>query len=272
MVAALAAAYDPALSRITLTASGLNAATVRTEIYRFEAGESPVLANGTHVRGEDIGAATGGIVHDFEFAAGVGNRYTLYSFDAGGGGLDVAGSDPVSVTPVLDAVWLKSPARPFLNRAVTVTDFSPVQTPARGGVLEVLNRRLPVAITEVRGSRRFDLTLMATDGDEADALELFLSFGDVVFLHVPADCAVPGSLYAYVGDVTRSRASTRGVRRFFTLPLVECAAPDPAIAGYTVTWAGLMAGFADWTAVTAAFPTWLDVMQHVSAPEDEVVS
>jgi hypothetical protein len=199
----------------------------------------------------------------------VANTYRLRSYAAGGA---LLGTVYAVITPVLDVVWLKSPARPFLNRTVTVVGFSDVVTPSRGGVLEVAGRRLPVAITEVRGSRQYELTLRAATAEEAEALELFLSFGDVVLVQVPDDCVVPRSMYAQVADVTFRQVGKHDSRvRYVSLPLTEVDEPDGGIVGYTVTWGGIVSAFATWADVVAEFATWLDVPQYVSNPEDEIV-
>lgn len=274
MTAALTATWDPALARIVLTASGLNVATARTEILRWEAGEPPTIDRAAVVRGSDLGAATSGVAYDYEFAPGVANRYALYNYEADGSGIEVVSSDPQDTVPVLDGVWLKSIARPFLNRIVTVHDYSDVARPARGGVFEVIGRRDRVAVTEVRGSREFELTLKAATLAEVDEIETFLSFGDVVLLQPPAGSPVPGPMYAWVGDLTRSKGGRHTTElRFLTLPLTEVAAPDPAVVGYTVTWAGVVAAWASWDDVLddPDVPTWADLSQYVSDPEDEIV-
>jgi hypothetical protein len=66
-----------------------------------------------------------------------------------------------SITPLLGGmVWLKSVARPFLNRQVTVVDYSDVERPARNGVFDVVGRSLPVSVSDVRGSRRWTLEVL----------------------------------------------------------------------------------------------------------------
>lgn len=274
MAGTMTAAYDPVVSRITLTISGLPAATARTEIVRWENGEPPTWPRADYVRGGDLGAVTSGVVHDYEFAPDVANRYALYAYNASDVFLEVVGSTPLQTTPALGSVWLKSVARPFLNRPVTVTGFSDETYPSRGGVLEVIGRRDPVAITEVRGSRRFDLTLYAADAAEADALRLFFSFGDTVHLHVPGGCPIPDSGHFHVGDVTVRRPPRHdSTARYFDLPLTEVDAPDASVVGYTITWAGVESAWADWAAVAADVdvPTWLDLMEYVSVPDDEIV-
>lgn len=265
----LVATYDAPSARVVLAASGLNAATARTEIRRWENGEPQTDVRADLVRGANLGAATSGTVYDREFAPGVANVYEIRSYNVGGTLLDTIAA--TQVTPAQPLTWLRSILRPYLDRPVTVTDWSEVETPARGGVFEVLSRRTPVAVTELRGSRRFVLTLDAADATEADALDDFLSFGDVVLLQTPSPaCPVP-SVYAYVGDVKREIVSRKSPRRRLELPLTEVAAPDPSIVGYGATWGGVVAAFATWTTVTTTFATWTALGQYVSLPTDEIV-
>lgn len=179
-----------------------------------------------------------------------------------------------AVTPAPTATWLRSPLRPFLDMAVSVTDFSTITTPARAGVFEVLGRSNPIAVTEVRGSRRYELTITTADVAGAAALEDFLAFGDVVLIQPPSSaCPIPGPLYASVGDVTERRPGRHdGARRYFVLPLTECSGPDPLVVGSTITWNGVVSAFATWNAVIAAKATWNALCSTVSAPTDEVIS
>ncbi len=172
---------------------------------------------------------------------------------------------------VAGLVWLKNVGRPYLNRRVTVAGFSDVVAPARGGVFDVLGRRLPVAVTDVRGSRRYELTLVAADAAEASAIEFALSFGDTMLLHVPAGCVVPASMHVFVGDLATSRHSARATRRFLSLPLTEVDAPAAGVVGATITWQGVMNAYPTWADLLAAQASWLTLLESISAPSDEVV-
>jgi phosphoribosylformylglycinamidine (FGAM) synthase PurS component len=262
----LTAVYDPVLARVRLAGSGLPYNVTRVEVWRYD---TATLTNAVLVRGSGLAAGPGDVIRvdDYEFAAGVANTYELRAY----AGSTLLGTARVLITPALGSVWLKNVARPYLNRAVTVTGFSDVAMPARGAVFEVLGRRDPIAVTEVRGSKRFELELMAADAAEAEAIELALSFGDTLFLHVPAGCGVPGSMHAFVGDVTVARRAQRAVRRYLTLPLTQVAAPAGAVVGSTVTWQGVLSAYPTWADLLAAKASWLDVLQSVSAPADEVV-
>lgn len=268
----MTATYSAALGRVQLVVTGLPVGAGQTAIVdRFD---TPALTNGVIVRGGDgVPAPSGGslTINDYEFEPNVLLTYRTRTYSSLG---VLVQTQTTTVTAALDRVWLKSPARPFLNRQVTVLDFSEVSSPARGGVVNVVGRRLPVAITEVRGSRNYELVLRAASREEADALELFLSFGDVVLVQVPADCVVPRSMYAFVADTTIGRrGAVKGAVREVHLPLTEVAAPDPSIVGYTVTWLGVVTAWASWGALLADpdVPTWLALQSYVSAPSDEIV-
>lgn len=207
-------------------------------------------------------------VDDYEFPDGVLVTYRARGYTAGALGSTTTGT----ITTGMAGVWLKSVTRPFLNRAVTVTDFGDVTTPSRGSVVDVLGRRLPVAVSGVRGSRAFDLVLRAADADAVEQLALMLSFGDTMFLHVPANCPLPSGGHFHVGDVTERRPPKHdSFARYFTLPLIEVDAPDAGIVGATITWAGVVSAYATWSAVTTAKASWLALNESISAPADEVV-
>lgn len=264
---ALTATYDPTLARVRLVGSGLPYNVTRVEVRRYD---TAVLTNPVAVRGgtRDAVSADTIRVEDYEFTDGVENTYELRAY----AGDTLVGTARAVVTPALGAVWLINVARPYLNRIVTVHQYSDITRPARGGVLDVLGRRDPVAITDVRGSRRFDLTLKADTTEEVEALDLALSFGDPVFLQVPAGSPVPGPMHAFVGDVTISKGGEHQYElRFLTLPLTEVDAPAAGIVGATVTNAGILSAFATCADVLAFFATCLDLLQYVSNPVDEVV-
>lgn len=228
--------------------------------------------NYEYVRGGARTEVSGGgdlSLYDYEFPVPGPITYRVRVYDSGDVLLDTYSDD---VTPVLDRVWLKSPTRPFLNQEIVVVGWGDVVRPPRQGVFEVLGRSLPVAVTELRGSRRFALEVRAADRAAADELRLFMSFGDVVFLHVPEDCEVPGSLYAAVGNVTERRVGRHdSAVRVFELELTECARPDPSIVGNSITWAGVVSAYATWGDLLAGPATWADLLDTTSAPADEVV-
>lgn len=175
-----------------------------------------------------------------------------------------------SVTPVLGTVWIKNLSRPFLNRPVTVTDWGDVERESRNGVFPIVGRTMPVAVTDLRLSRTYELVLTTSTVDEANELDLCLASGDPILVHVPADCPIPG-MYAVVGNVAISRREPRSTRRYLTLPLTEVAAPGPDVIGATTTWSAVIAAYPTWADVIAANATWQDVLDGVADPGDVVV-
>jgi hypothetical protein len=175
-----------------------------------------------------------------------------------------------TITPNLDTIWIKNVARPFLNRAVEVVGWSDVTQPARGGVFDVIGRSDPVAVTDKRGSRRYDLTVRQPDPAMAEDFRLCLAAGDPVLVHVPPTCDVPG-MYAAIGDVTIRRTSARGVMRFFTLPLIEVAAPNPEVIGAAITCQTILSSYATCTALLAGETDCADVLEGIGSPSDVIV-
>jgi hypothetical protein len=175
-----------------------------------------------------------------------------------------------SITPTLTDVWIKNVAKPFLNRAVTVIDFSEIVRPARTGVFDVIGRSYPVAVNDLHGSRRWTLDVVVSTVDEANDFDLITSSGEVLLVHVPPDCGVPGG-YVTVGDTSQKRTARYSARRAFSLPLTEVAAPDPDVVGATVTWQGVLNTYATWADLIAAVPTWGDLLELIGSPSDVIV-
>ena len=196
---------------------------------------------------------------DYEFPPGVPVTYRFHG-------------DTAQITVGLDGVWIKNIAKPWLNRQVKVVEASAIERPSRGGVFDVVGRTNPVTVTDVRASRRFDLVVLADTGQEADDLELALSAGDVVFLHVPPGCPLPiDTMYAAVGDLESEQVSRYSEVRLLTLPLTETAAPSADVVGSTITWSGVLNAYSAWQALLDVQPTWADVLEQIGKPGDIVV-
>ncbi|QRP48010.1 poly-gamma-glutamate hydrolase family protein [Amycolatopsis sp. FDAARGOS 1241] len=206
-------------------------------------------------------------VDDYEFAAGVVNHYRVRVYAPTGATLF---TESDTITPVLDSAWIKNPQRPSLNRKVTVAGISDITRPTRSSVVEVVGRTLPVVISDVQGSRRLTLTVMTRTLAEAADLDQVFASGLPVFLQAPELDAVVPTMYASVGEVTLRRGqSVRAPRRFFDLPLTECAPPASTVYGGTYTWDDVLADYATWNDVLANVATWDDLVNQVS--DNEVV-
>lgn len=180
--------------------------------------------------------------------------------------------ETANVTPVLTNVWLKNLGKPFLNRILTVTDFSEVEQPSRSGSFVIVGRRDEIAVTEVRGGNRYTLTVKTETDAEAEDLKAVLALGDTVLLHLPHDYKrFPGGYYLVGKLVTRRAQSIRSPRRYHDLPLNQVAAPSSVLVGTTVVWQNIISSFATWADLIAAEPTWGDVMDRIGTPADVVV-
>jgi hypothetical protein len=259
--AALTLTYDSVLARVRISATGM-APYVSARIER-----STDLIRWVTVRGGQAVTVKSGSVtlDDYEFSSDVPNYYRLITLAPSG-----QTTGPVSITPALDAVWLKSIALPFLNRRIVVTDWSAITRPTRTGVFDVIGRSVPIAVSDVRGSRRFSLTVMTTGLQDESNLDGVLAAGDVMFIHVPADCPVPGG-YVAIGDTSDDRHAPTSTERFWELPCTVIAPPGPDIVGAPSTWQTVINTYATWRDVVAAKATWRDLLELIGSPSDVVV-
>ena len=219
--------------------------------------------------GKPVNAGASLTVDDYEFLGDAANHYRVRVFDSEG----VFVSEATGViTPGLTSIWIKSIQRPFLNRPVAVVDFSAVQRTARNGVFQVKGRSFPVVVTDVRGAKTYELTVLTDTEAQAQDFDLVLSSGDPVFVHVPATCPlpVPGGYYV-IGDTTVDRPGRLSPVRLFQLPMIACAAPGPGIVGATITWAGVAGAYATWDELLAAEEAWADVLELIGSAEDVIV-
>lgn len=171
-----------------------------------------------------------------------------------------------SITPSLGGVaWIKVIARPFLNTAIEAFDTINITRKARHGVFDVVGRSLPVAVTDIRGSRQFDLHVVARTQDDRDRLDSVFASGLPIFLHVPPTWPIP-SLYAVIEDIPDDRI-VPGIH-FFTLPIIQVAAPSADVVGSTNTWQTVINTYVSWTEEMIAQASWQDVLEGVAQPGD----
>jgi hypothetical protein len=175
-----------------------------------------------------------------------------------------------SITPSLEGqVWLKSVRFPFLNRPITVTEYSDIDRASRTALFEPKGRSMPIGVSDLRGSQSFTLDIMTETLEAARDMDLILASGSTMFVHVPPNCPVPGG-YVEIADAGQARRSTRGTRRFFTLPCQVTVPPSPSVVGTTLTWGGVFQLYGNWEALINDNPTWADLLSTVGSPDDLV--
>lgn len=227
--------------------------------------------NGTIVAAPDFTAQPGGTT---SFADSAGRTWTL------GGNADIVDAgDTTTITPSLDGkIWLKSIKYPFLNRWIEVLAWGDISRAARTGVFPVKGRSNPIAVTDLRSSQQFELTIATRNRSdpsfnamtEARDLDLIFASGGTMFVHVPAGSPVPGG-YVAIGDVARKDISfNQNVHKRFTLPCTVVAKPAPEIVGTTMTWRTVERLYGSYTQLLASNPSWVELLALVGSADDLV--
>lgn len=258
---------------VTATTTSIFSSTAALIAGAIDAGTGGLTPGFIHAA--EVRSGIGGTVvanPDFEskadgttsFADGAGRTWTV------SGTAEIVGFQTANITPVLTSIWLKSVTRPFLNRPVTVVDWSPEERPSRSGGFPAVGRTYEVAVTDVAGGLVFDLDLHVAGREDAQTLDYIRASGDVLFLHTPAGCEVPGG-HVCVATSSARRPRPRGSARVFTLPLTQCAAPGPDVVGATSSWQTVLNTYASWSAVLAANPTWPDLLARIAPPSEVIV-
>ena len=238
---------------------------------RLEAFTFPAEVAAMRVRSRTVGGAwapvRGGIVSvldghalrpvdDYEYAAGHVTDYLIEGIDEGG---TVLASAQVSRDGAADRPWLKVIADPASNRRIVLLDeVVRISRPSRQALYDVQGRSDPVVVSDVAGSRRFTVRLVATGDADADALEATLALGAPVYLQVPPGGPIP-SVYASIGDVQRERTRRGGTRWIFTLPVTEVAPPPATVAGSFATYARVLADHASYDALLDAVGSYREL-------------
>lgn len=261
---ALTATYNPDLSRIQLAADALGSTATYAVFDRTLDGiRYDTVRGGSH---KNVLTQAAGI-DDYEFPANVAVTYRVRSYNASN---VLQATFTVVITQPMTEVWLKAPARPFLNRPVTVTEVGEVTRAARNGIFQIVGRSYPVGVADVRQSRVFPLEVMTETPGDAEALEFLAMSGEPILLQVPDAFPVP-SLYAVIGDVSIVEPARGDPTRLFVLPLTEVAPPGPDVVPSTYTISSMKAEYATITAVIAGNATILDLLERVASPSEVIV-
>jgi hypothetical protein len=204
------------------------------------------------------------VVTDYEAPLGIPVQWRVtLTAPAGVQGALSYTSDPITLDADPTAVWLKDPGLPQRScKAIVGTPMPTWRQEARQGVSQVRGRRLPVVISDVRGGRTGDLTVITETADEAAALDWVLSSGSVLLLQWP-----PGwgqtDMYVSVGDVQAAPIVDFADfhDRTWTLPLTEVDRPIGGVTGSADrTWQTVKDSGSTWAEALAGATTWLDVV------------
>ncbi|HVQ96138.1 MAG TPA: hypothetical protein VMU51_34275 [Mycobacteriales bacterium] len=265
------AVYDPANARVQLNYSGFAAATTGLQVVRR------VVSTGrrTLVRGArliDIGDPAADTVQlfDYEFPPGVEVAYDYYQFPD-----TTAWLTATAAAYDVDAPWLKSVLRSYLNTTVQVVGYEPFSHDMRTSVYAPVRRNLPVGAGDVRQARTFGLTLRTTTVGERDAIDDLLAVGGVYFLQYPSgNESLPDPGYVMCTAAREDHGPGAGTRptRYFSLSLVEVTPPAADLAAASITWTAAAELYTDWDALVADNASWDELVGKVAAPAEIVVT
>jgi hypothetical protein len=164
-------------------------------------------------------------------------------------------------------------ARPFLNLVVDLAgDSFTISRGSRANVFEIVGRSLPVAVSDVRQSRAFTIVARTDTAADADALDLLLASGDVLYLHAPEGCVVPsGGLFVVPGDTDMTWPTPPVEWRLTTIPLREVADPGPDVAGALGTWQTAINTYASWSDLILAQASWASTLTLIGDASEVIV-
>ncbi|MYR43069.1 hypothetical protein [Streptomyces sp. SID5910] len=203
------------------------------------------------------------VITDYETPLGVPVQWRIrIEAPSGSVGSYSYTSDPITLDADPTSVWLKDPGLP--QRSCRVTVGTPMPTwkqDARQSVSTVRGRRLPIVISDARGGRTGDLTVITETVDEVAALDWVLSSGSVLLLQWPPGWG-ENDMYVSVGDVSAAPivdfAEFRD--RTWVLPLTEVDRPIGGVTGSADrTWQDVKDDGTTWAEALAGASTWLDV-------------
>lgn len=155
-------------------------------------------------------------------------------------------------------IWVTHPLQPALSRLLLVADIPDRTRPARVGVLRVIGRADPVAVTDTRLAGSGEISAITTTSAETLALRALLADGGVLLIRPPGTWDTPW-MYVAVGDVAEVGIAGVGTDQWrqWRMPYTAVARPAGLGAGPVgATWNDATVAYATWTALIAGEATW----------------
>lgn len=170
-----------------------------------------------------------------------------------------------NITPAVAYYRIKNPSRPSLNVRVVPTEISDITRSARTGVFDVLGRTLPVTVSDVQSSRKFNLKIDVIGYSSKDDMDNRLALGEPMFLQAPTQPGpIPTCYFVLTGDTSFLEDAKMSASYTVTLSCQEVAKPGSTVFGDTYTWNDVVTNYATWTDVIAANATWSALIDRIS--------
>jgi hypothetical protein len=176
--------------------------------------------------------------------------------------------ETTSITPVENRTMFKIVTRPSLNFEVEIIEVSDISRPSRTAIHRVQGRTLPVSVSDVQGSRQFQLDIDLLGFDNIEEVDLRLASGEPLYIQMPpGDHFVP-TCYVILGDIDLAQDAKGSQSMTYRLPMTEVARPGLAIFGDTYIWSDVVTDYATWSAILAEpVATWADLIDKVGTSE-----
>lgn len=258
-VASVTATADPARARnrITVTRDTAGVAWSTFDLERTDDQGQTWVA----VRGATAATPPGDvwIGYDYEAANGAVVQYRARGTTATG----IAGAwvSSTTVSWASTVAWIKHPSAAERNMTFRTRSWPEPVRGRRAGVHRPVGRADPVVVTDVRQLITGTFVIYTATETEADALVALLEAAVVLVQSPPAYRF--GSRWIAPLDVTEIRGTRRAGEqiRWWQIPFVEVAAPaDDGIIVSGMTWADVLATYADWQALVDTGLTWGDLV------------
>lgn len=260
-MAVLVATFDADTSAVQLSIDGSTWSTVPATVTatRLVAGGSEELVRGVVAKPVIAGYL---VAVDHEMPLNADVAYTVTGYSAAGA---VVGSASVSVatTSTKVGIWVKAPGRPDLSVFCQIASLGEISSATIGGTYQVLDGDA-VAVAQFSGvaPESFPLVLRTDVGAETDALRALLKEYRVVLLQPVGTRDMDAGWY-FTGQANRSNpGGFDGFSfRYTTLAPVASRVPAGLVGGAAWTYDALLATYASYAAVKAAYPSYFAMSQ-----------
>lgn len=263
----ISAVFEETYSRVRMRVTGEASATWVTFLSR-KAGATAwnTVRGGYQV---PVSAGTSVYVLDYEFETDYPDTQSVEYRAALSTGVNLDTSVTCWITSV---AWMKFPGFPYLNRQLTIVDFTLPSRESRGDVLSVINAATGVAVQEFMSGQRGSITVRL-DGNDASTFDSALAIGSVIFLHLDeAQLDYFPTMYAVVKSVARVRPKkSKAFHCYFRIDLEEVTKPGYAYTGSIGSWQTVINTYPTWTALLAAQATWSSTLEIVGGAGDVIV-
>ena len=174
--------------------------------------------------------------------------------------------ETATITPEIDKIWFIRPDAPYLNTKIEdPVGLLSIERKARASTFDVIGKREPLAITDVRSSKSYTIGVHITNDNEAARIDLLLDAGAPVLMHYPPKIRLKDA-FVLIGDSTYDDETST-----YTLPMTEVAGPDLSIVGATVLWSNVVSTWATWKDLMEDEESWESLQERIGDPTDIIV-